>query len=731
MADPFSGDAGARLYRTGDLVRWLPDGTLAFIGRNDFQVKVRGFRIELGEIEAQLCAHEGVREAVVVARGDDGGEKRLVAYYTAAGADDSESPIGATGAEALRAHVAAGLPDYMVPAAFVRLSALPLTANGKLDRQALPAPEGKAFAARAYEAPVGKTEERLAALWAELLGVERVGRHDHFFALGGHSLLAVRLIERMRREGFAADVRALFATPTLAGLAAAVDVGSGGEILVPANRIPDGCEAITADMLPLVNLTQEEIHRIAVAVPGGMGNIQDIYPLAPLQEGLLFHHLMQEEGDPYILQGLFGFDSRMRLDGFVAALYRVIERHDVLRTAVLWEGLNEPVQVVLRRARLVVEEIALETDGGDAAAQLRVRFDPRYYRLDVRAAPLLRVVIAHDAAQDRWLGLMLLHHLIDDNTSLRFLVNEVAALLSGHADTLPAPVPFRNFVAQARLGVSREEHEAFFTQLLGDMDEPTLPFGLAEVRGDGSAIAEAWRTVDAALSERLRDRARVLGVSVASLFHVAFGRLLGRVSGREDVVFGSVLFGRMQGGAGADRALGLFINTLPVRLEVETAGAEAAVRRTHALLGDLMRHEHAPLALAQRCSGLSGDAPLFSGLLNYRHGAVAVDDAVTVVGAGITLLEAEERTNYPFCLSVDDLGVGFRLNVQVVSELEPERICAHMHRALDQLVDVLERAPEQPLAALDILPDTERHRLLVEWNATAAVYPADKCVHEL
>ncbi|MGN7964294.1 alpha/beta fold hydrolase, partial [Brucella sp. 22210] len=224
VADPFSGDAGARLYRTGDLVRWLPDGTLAFIGRNDFQVKVRGFRIELGEIEAQLCAHEGVREAVVVARGDDGGEKRLVAYYTAAGADDSESPIGATGAEALRAHVAAGLPDYMVPAAFVRLSALPLTANGKLDRQALPAPEGKAFAARAYEAPVGKTEERLAALWAELLGVERVGRHDHFFALGGHSLLAVRLIERMRREGFAATVTQLFQNPTIANLTTSVNV---------------------------------------------------------------------------------------------------------------------------------------------------------------------------------------------------------------------------------------------------------------------------------------------------------------------------------------------------------------------------------------------------------------------------------------------------------------------------------------------------------------------------
>ncbi|MFN5568911.1 MAG: non-ribosomal peptide synthetase, partial [Bradyrhizobium sp.] len=191
VEDRFSGEAGARLYRTGDLGRWLGDGTIAYLGRNDFQVKIRGFRIELGEIEARLSEHAGVRDVAVIAREDGPGDKRLVAYYV------SDVAIVA---EELRGHLAARLPDYMVPPAYVHLERLPLTPNGKLDRKALPAPEGAAFAVQAYEPPQGKIEEELARIWEELLGVERVGRHDNFFALGGHSLLVVSLAERIDRQ---------------------------------------------------------------------------------------------------------------------------------------------------------------------------------------------------------------------------------------------------------------------------------------------------------------------------------------------------------------------------------------------------------------------------------------------------------------------------------------------------------------------------------------------------
>ncbi|MBR1141630.1 amino acid adenylation domain-containing protein, partial [Bradyrhizobium denitrificans] len=443
VEDRFSGEAGARLYRTGDLGRWLGDGTIAYLGRNDFQVKIRGFRIELGEIEARLSEHAGVRDAAVIAREDVAGDKRLVAYYVG---------DAAIGAEELRGHLAARLPDYMVPSAYVHLERLPLTPNGKLDRKALPAPEGAAFAVQAYEPPQGETEAAIARIWAELLGVERIGRHDNFFALGGHSLLAVTLVERMRRAGIAADIRTLFATPSLAALAAA---GGGGAatVAVPANLIPAGCERITPEMLPLVTLSQVEIDRIAAAVPGGCANIQDIYPLAPLQEGILFHHLLGGEGDVYLLSGLLGFDSRARLDGFLAAFDAVIGRHDILRTAVLWEELPEPVQVVLRHAPLPVEEVELDVGGGDGAAQLRARFDARHDRLDVRQAPLLRVVIARDPQSGGWLLLLQFHHLVMDHTTLEIVLEEIQAHLAGEEASLAAPLPFRSFVAQARLGV--------------------------------------------------------------------------------------------------------------------------------------------------------------------------------------------------------------------------------------------------------------------------------------
>src|SRR6185312_1817761 len=182
LKNPFTDDPNGRMYRTGDLGRWLADGNIEFVGRNDNQVKIRGFRIELGEIEARLAQHPEVREAVVLAREDEPGDKRLVAYYTASGIGEAEA--ASVGAERLRAHLSAVLPDYMVPAAYVRMERLPLTPNGKLDRKALPAPEQEAYAVRGYEAPVGEIEAKLAAVWAEVLKLEKVGRHDNFFDLG-------------------------------------------------------------------------------------------------------------------------------------------------------------------------------------------------------------------------------------------------------------------------------------------------------------------------------------------------------------------------------------------------------------------------------------------------------------------------------------------------------------------------------------------------------------------
>ncbi|MBW8833545.1 MAG: AMP-binding protein, partial [Burkholderiales bacterium] len=213
LRDPFSSDPHARMYKSGDLGRWLPDGTIEYLGRNDHQVKIRGFRIEPGEIEAQLARHPAVKEAAVIAREDTPGDKRLVAYLT----PRSDEPFDL---DALRNHLKAALPEYMVPAAFVTLDALPLMPNGKLDRKALPAPDLAAFAARHYKAPEGPLEIALAQIWADLLHVERVGRHDSFFDLGGHSLLAVQALSRIeQRLGLRIALRELFEHASLQALA--------------------------------------------------------------------------------------------------------------------------------------------------------------------------------------------------------------------------------------------------------------------------------------------------------------------------------------------------------------------------------------------------------------------------------------------------------------------------------------------------------------------------------
>ncbi|MBC8882369.1 condensation domain-containing protein, partial [Pseudomonas cerasi] len=654
------------------------------------------------------------------------GDKRLVAYYTVQSAQTEPS------IEILRGWLQEQLPAYMIPVAYVRLDALPLTPNGKLDRKALPAPDSDSLISRGYEAPQGETETQIAAIWKDLLGVEQVGRHDNFFELGGHSLLAVSLIGHMRQLGLSADVRALFGQPTLAALAAAV--GGGTAVMVPANLIAGDCKRITPELLPLINLTQVQIDQVVASVPGGVANVQDIYPLAPLQEGILYHHLAAESGDPYVLQTQFAFDNRERMDAFVQALQTVIDRHDILRTSVVWQGLESPLQVVWRKAQLHLEALELDPVNGDIGEQLHSRFDPRHYRLDIGQAPLMRVVYAEDPPNQRICAMLLFHHMALDHTALEVVKHEIQNGLLGEAEALAAsvPVPYRNYVVQARQGVSQADHETFFRDMLGDILEPTLPYGLLDVQGDGSHVKEASLTLDPQLNLRLRAQARQQGVSAASLVHLAWGQVLGTVSGKRDVVFGTVLMGRMQAGEGAERALGMFINTLPLRVSVGEQGVRDEVKATHKRVTALLGHEHASLALAQRCSGVAAPTPLFSALLNYRHSAAAsVSEQAIQAWQGIHVLSSEERANYPLSLSVDDFGDGFSLNAQAVAGIDARRICDYMQTALCHLVEALESAPDSAVCDLPVVPEAERQQLLLAFNDTAQDYPRQQTVHAI
>ncbi|MBO9643775.1 MAG: amino acid adenylation domain-containing protein, partial [Pseudacidovorax sp.] len=458
--------------------------------------------------------------------------------------------------------------------------------------------------------------------------------------------------------------------------------------------------------------------RIEAAVPGGAANIQDIYPLVPMQEGMLFHHLLHAGGDAYVMHIGLSFDSREGLEGFLAAFNQVIARHDILRTAVLWENLPQPVQVVWRHAPLRLQWLDPEREASgplsDVAARLRGFVEPARLRIDVRRAPMLAAIAAHDPTQGRWLLQIPHHHLGVDHATIERIVEEIALLRQGRAEDLPAPVPFRRFVAQARLGVSEAEHEDFFRRMLGDVDEPTAPFGLMDVLADGSHVREAQLALEPALARQLRNEAQRHGVSAATLFHLAYALVISQSTGRNDVVFGTVLLGRMQGGAHAGQALGMFVNTLPLRARLGGRTVTQALREMQQGLTELLHHEQASLSLALRASAMPERLPLFTALLNYRHSAVG-EAAAAPAWPGMEVLDRQERTNYPFDLSVDDTGEGFVLVAQVEERIDPERVIALMLAATQAIVQALALEPERRISALDLVPARER-AMLAAWG---------------
>ncbi|GJJ72495.1 nonribosomal peptide synthetase DhbF [Entomortierella parvispora] len=719
LPDPFSNAPDARMYRSGDLVRYLPDGNIIFMGRSDDQVKIRGFRIELKEIEAQLAEHPQVREVVVLVIGEKSSDKRLVAYVVSA---PDENLV-----HKLREHLGAILPEYMVPSAFVRLDAFPLTNNGKVDRRALPEPDSASFFTQGYVAPQGETEVALAELWSDLLKIERVGRHDNFFTLGGHSLLSVQMIARLHALGYSLSVRVLFDNPVLRVLAATLSKHRKAP-QAPSNLIEADMTSITPEMLPLISLSQDDIDHIIDQVPGGVANIQDIYELSPLQDGILFHHMMATKGDPYLLLQCTAFDSRDLLDRYLTAFQKVVDRHDILRTAIMWKNLTSPAQVVLRQTNMPVKELSLDSANGPIIEQLSKLYNSRQCRIELSQAPLLRNSIVQDV-DGRWILAHQLHHIIGDHSTLEVMEEEIRAFMEGRGESLETPQPYRNLIVQARLGISDEEHEHFFRNMLESIDTPSLPYGLSDIHNDTSSVTESHRMLPQELNSKLRDHAKRLGVSLAGLCHLAWAQVIAATSGQTQVVFGTVLLGRMQAGSGSDRTMGLFINTLPLRVHVGGAGVLEAVRRVQADLASLLEHEHASLALAQRCSSVPSGTPLFSAILNYRHNSTAFQQ--TNISPGMEVILGDERTNYPFMLSVEDCGSSLGLTAQAVHPYDPLSLCEYMQQALQSMAEALEHAPETPMQSLPILPAEEYNLVIRSWNDTNASYPSERCIHQL
>lgn len=724
VPDPYQEDPNARMYRTGDLVRWLPDGELEYLGRSDDQVKIRGLRIEPGEIEHRLTEHPAVRSCAVLVREDVPGDPRLVAYVVPAEGGQAQDLR-----EALGRHLEETMPAHLVPGAFVTLESLPVTAHGKLDRRALPAPDIEAYARRAYVPPRTPTERLLARVWAELLGfpAERVSAEDNFFALGGHSLLLTVLVARLRESGLTATVRDVFASPTLTALASRVDTTDAApRPEVPPNLIPEGCAQLTPELLPLVDLTQEQVDALVATVPGGAANIQDVYPLLSTQEGILFHHLLVPDHDPYLVCTLYEAEDDAAADRFVRALRQVVDRHDVMRTAIVTDGLPDPIQVVHRTVRLPVERVLLAA-GGDAREQAQELL-ARPHRMDVAAAPLLRLLIAEDPDSPRRYLVLTAHHLIEDASSLRLTMQELAVHLSGRTELLEPPAPYRDFVAHTLPQQDAEGDEEFFRGMLGDVVEPTNPFGLADVHGDARHVTRLRRQLPAELTVELRAQAARLRLSPAVLFHAAWARVVAACSGQDDVVFGSVMSGRLQGVPGAERMLGNFINTLPLRTRLAGATVRELVADVDAGLRGLIAREHVPLRRAQGCSGMDGDAPLFSAVANFRHFEAGRQDGdhPRLEDQGVRFVAAADGVNYPISVSLDDFGTELSLDLHVDERVDAEAIAEYLRTALDGLTASLAADGGESTSALDlpVLPEAEQNRLLYEWNETEVPLPA-------
>ncbi|WP_126651528.1 non-ribosomal peptide synthetase [Chryseobacterium aureum] len=713
VPNPFK--EGEKMYRTGDLARWMPDGNIEYLGRKDDQVKIRGYRIELGEIEDVLSGLPGVTQSCVLAKTDEHGDKRLVAYVVVTGELDKE---------VLQSQLQESLPEHMVPRLWMKLDEMPLNSNGKLDRKALPEIDSSALSTKTYVAPTTEIEESLAEIWQELLGIEKVGIHDNFFELGGHSLLSIRLIAKIRKLGYMVSIGDFYTDPTIAQLSTKL-TSIEEEYKVPENVIIIGSEYITPSMVTLVDLNQEELDLIMNHVPGGASNIQDIYPLSPLQEGIYFHHLMSDRntGDPYVLPVLLSFPSLDKRSAFIEALRFVINRHDVLRTCVLNDGFSQTVQVVLREVELNVEELSID-EKQDILSQVEQEQTAGNLYMDLTHAPAVRVKVADDGANEKYYLILDHHHMMMDHIGNSKVIEEIGLYLSGKADLLPAPALYRDFIGHTLNKKKQKESKEYFTERFGKIESPTYPFHLVDTNMGGSTTIISSKAM---LSPELRDGIRKLSadqqISPAVVFHAAFGLVLGRCSGTEYALFGSVLLGRLQGAKGSESSLGLFMNTLPLLLELK-GDIPSYIAQTNKHLQTLLDHEQTSLSSVHDWSGIPNDVPMFSALLNYRHSGLGHLEEIP--GFDGELLSSFTRDNYPFSLDVDDYSNDFGLTFNISSVgIDPSAMIFYMEEALKVLLTNMDKHSQITVKELSILPESEFYQLSEVFSNSSVDCPAD------
>ncbi|MFE0799706.1 amino acid adenylation domain-containing protein, partial [Streptomyces sp. NPDC058834] len=686
VPDPY-GPAGARLYKSGDLARRLPDGQLEFLGRADDQVKIRGFRIELGEIENALAAHEAVRDAVVLVREDTPGDVRLVAYVTA---DDADAPAPAQ----LRALLAAALPEYMVPAAFVVLDRLPLTTNGKLDRRALPAPGQDAVGATAYVAPRTVVEERIAEVWQDVLGLDRVSVEDGFFELGGHSIRAVTLVGRLRAAGYDLAVRDVFEHRTVARIAE----------LVTGRPAP---AARPATVAPFSLVADEDRDRL----PEGLA---DAYPLSQVQLGMVVEMLTDDGKHPY--HNVTSFRIRDERPFSEAALRDaaavVAARHDVLRTSVDLSAYSVPLQLVHAHAEMTVGVRDLSALDEEALLLSLREFTAaeRADLFDLATAPLLRLH-AHLAGDGSWWLTNTECHAILDGWSHHSFLMEVLEEYRRARDGEPvAAAPdgptarFADFVAAELSTLASPDSRDYWQDIVTDharLSVPALWTGDDQDAGQPCRVPVPFHD----LEDRLRALATKAGASLKSVLHAAYLKTMSLITEEERFFSGLVCNARPEV-LGADRVYGMHLNTLPFAHDRSARTWRELVAQVFAREIELWPHRAYPMPVIQR--ELADGERLIDMRFSYHD------------------FDQVDRDRVDYLASIDDsptefpLGVSARIGHLVLTASPSALSREGTDRLAGMLRSVLEAMAADPegSAREAHLPAEEYRRQVVEWNET-------------
>lgn len=719
VSHPLCRDSEAKLYRTGDLVRYRSDGNLEFMGRLDQQVKIRGFRIELGEIETQLRQHSAVQEAVAVARETESGVQQLTAYVVPVPEAMLPAPFLVPD---LRDHLKQTLPDYMIPAAFVRLDRLPLTPSGKVNREMLPAPATSDVVV-GHTQLLTPTEEVLAAIWAEVLSLERVSRHDDFFDLGGHSLLAIRIISRLQEAlQVTLSVRTVFEAPAIHQLAAAIETARYSEFSLP---MPPPLRPIGRDE-PL--------------------------PLSYAQQRLWFLDRLEGPSPTYNVPMAFRLTGSLDVTALEQAFNAMVRRHESLRTIFPMVE-KQPIQQILDSLSVPLPSIGLQhLSGRERAAELHHLLAQEVARpFDLSQGPLLRITL-FELEDHECVLLVNIHHIIADDWSMGIWWRELDALYracmqqqdTASLDTLPRlSVQYADFAQWQREWLTGEvlarqlaywqgQLKAAPTLLSLPTDRPRPPEQTFNGRIERFEL-------DAQLVEAVRDLGRQASASPFMVFSTAFAILLSRYSCQEDLVIGTPVANRQT--REIEPVIGLLTNTLALRLDLSgNPGFDLLLRHVRQVTLDAFLHQDIPFE--QLVSELHierhlSHAPLFQVMFVWQNllpEPVALGDLhLSPVDVDLVTARFDLLLYLTEIESDDDLTQGRRLigameyNTDLFDRTTIRRMIGH----LQALLAGITANPAQPVHQLPLLTSAERQQLLVEWNETRTSYPADRCVHQL